>query len=237
MDATIALEFLPQDRRHLVALMGMWQPIGVVASTALAYGTVAQFKCPVRLPACNAEGLEPGAECCTIASNMGWRYLVLTIGSMTLVMFFARYFVFRFYESPKFLLSKGREQDAIDVLHKIAKFNGATAPTLTVQDFQAIDRATGKQQVQNLEKKSTKERAAAIIKSLSFLGGLFQRKIQCFIFGLMAIAYMVSTQEYSVHQKRANIILERVIIGHSPLQDTSCQLYCSETTWTAAQTM
>ncbi|KAJ5307006.1 hypothetical protein N7508_006021 [Penicillium antarcticum] len=36
-----------------------------------------------------------------------------------------------FCESPKVLLSKGRIQDAIDVLRKIAKFNGAPEPTLT----------------------------------------------------------------------------------------------------------
>jgi hypothetical protein len=38
---------------------------------------------------------------------MGWRYLVIIIGAMTLAVFFARYFLFDFYESPKFLLSKG----------------------------------------------------------------------------------------------------------------------------------
>lgn len=57
--------------------------------------------------------------------NMGWRYLTITLGAITFVMFLCRFFLFHLYESPKFLLSRGRQDDAVGVVHAIAKKNGA----------------------------------------------------------------------------------------------------------------
>lgn len=139
IDATIALEFLPHNRRFLVALLSMWQPIGVAIASCIAYGTTGQAKwrCDPDAPAC--PDVEPGVACCTVDSNMGWRYTVIVLGCMTLAVFFLRYFVFTFHESPKFLLARGKEQEALDVLHRIAKFNKQPAPTLTMEMFAAID--------------------------------------------------------------------------------------------------
>ncbi|KAJ5581216.1 hypothetical protein N7450_007517 [Penicillium hetheringtonii] len=188
IDATIALEFLPQNRRFLVFLLGMWQPIGVVVASAIAYGTAAKYRCDVGLPACNA--VNPGEACCTVSSNMGWRYEVIAIGAMTFALFGARFLFFRFYESPKFLVSKGREQDAIDVLHKIAKFNGAPRPTLTVDDFLQVDRATGIDPSEAFPVTDAKGIIMRMFKNLGFLRGLFMKKLECFTFILLALAYM-----------------------------------------------
>ena len=168
----------------------MWQPIGVVTASGIAYGTAAKYRCGVKLPACNAVGA--GEECCTVSSNMGWRYMVIVIGCITLAIFFARYLVFRFHESPKFLVNKGRYQDAINVLHKIAKFNGAEAPTLTVEDFYEIDRTAGVGSEEQTTTSGVKGAVVNVLKSLRFLRGLFVSKLQCFSFFLLAIAYMVS---------------------------------------------
>lgn len=46
---------------------------------------------------------------------------------MTLTVFFLRFFVFHFHESPKFLISKGKEAEAIEVLHKL---QNSTEPLL-----------------------------------------------------------------------------------------------------------
>ena len=54
---------------------------------------------------------------------MGWRYMLFTIGAITLSLFVLRFFIFPFYESPKFLLMKGKDQEAVDVIRKIAAFN------------------------------------------------------------------------------------------------------------------
>lgn len=44
---------------------------------------------------------------------------------MTFVMFICRFFLFRMYESPKFLLSRGRQMEAVAVIHGIAHHNKA----------------------------------------------------------------------------------------------------------------
>ncbi|KAI4228367.1 MAG: hypothetical protein LQ349_006561 [Xanthoria aureola] len=53
----------------------------------------------------------------------GWRYLNLTLGAMTFVMFTCRFFLFHLYESPKFLLSQGRQPEAVAAVHGIAYKN------------------------------------------------------------------------------------------------------------------
>ena len=73
---------------------------------------------------------------------MGWRYTLLCIGAICIFIFFLRFVVFRFQESPKFLLYRGRDTKAVEVLHKIAKFNGRES-TVTLEVFEALnDEAT-----------------------------------------------------------------------------------------------
>ncbi|RMZ75567.1 hypothetical protein DV737_g5243, partial [Chaetothyriales sp. CBS 132003] len=188
IDATIALEFLPQNRRFLVSLLSIWQPIGVVVASAIAYGTAARYRCDLTLPACSA--VSKGEACCSTSSNMGWRYEVIVIGAMTLAVFFARFLIFKFHESPKFLLGRGREQEAIDVLKRIAKFNGAPEPTLTVEGFREVDRSMGIDSVDTATVATAKDVVLDVFKSVGFLRGLFLNKLECFTFVLLALAYM-----------------------------------------------
>lgn len=200
IDATIALEFLPTNRRFLVALLSMWQPIGVGIASAIAYGTAAKWRCDPELPGCRDAGVGPDEPCCTVDSNMGWRYNVIVLGSMTLFVFFLRFVVFKFHESPKFLLSRGREAEAIEVLHKIAKFNKQPPPTLTLEMFAAIDAASseasatahaarGPQGV----KATTKKVLSGFGKEVARMKGVFTNRLSAIIFVLLAIAYMVGT--------------------------------------------
>ncbi|KAL5335171.1 major facilitator superfamily domain-containing protein [Aspergillus crustosus] len=208
MDATIALEFLPQNKRYLVALMSMWQPIGVVAASGLAYGTAARYRCDVDLPACTAVG--DGEPCCTISSNMGWRYLVIIVGAMSLCIFCARFLIFPFHESPKFLVSKGREQDAIDIIHKIAKFNGSEAPTLTVDDFRRVDIAAGIEEHQaQAPNSNAKGVVMNMIRGVGFLRGLFLSKVQCFSFVLLGLSFMGNYWSFTLAGYFLPIILLR----------------------------
>jgi len=185
----------------------MWQPIGVVAASGIAYGTVAKYRCDPNILGCQDPQLEPGQACCTTQSNMGWRYLVIVLGGMTLFIFFLRFVVFNFYESPKFLLSKGKEQEAIDVLHKIAKFNRQPPPALTVAHFRAIDIDAGidPQEIEESRpltwKESTIKAWLNFKDSLIKLGGLFKNRLQTFIFVLLAITYMVNS--FSLASRRA----------------------------------
>lgn len=68
---------------------------------------------------------------------MGWSYLLFTLGAITLVVFALRFIFFRFQESPKFLLYRGRDEEAVQVLRSIASFNGRDS-TITVEVFAAL---------------------------------------------------------------------------------------------------
>ncbi|KAK4993810.1 hypothetical protein LTR50_000023 [Elasticomyces elasticus] len=68
---------------------------------------------------------------------MGWRYLMFTLGAITLGVFFLRFVLFRFKESPKFLVYRGRDEKAVGVLQYIAKFNGMPS-NITLDAFEAL---------------------------------------------------------------------------------------------------
>ena len=48
-----------------------------------------------------------------------------------LALFVLRFFVFHLYESPKYLMGRGREAEAVEVVHKVARYNGKSS-SLTV---------------------------------------------------------------------------------------------------------
>ncbi|KAF1943026.1 MFS general substrate transporter [Clathrospora elynae] len=144
IDTTITLEFTPQSKRYLLPLLSIFQPIGVVICSILAYGFIPNYSCSPNfsegdraLPACSV--VASGEPCCTKASNMGWRYLLFTLGVITLLVFFLRTILFSFQESPKFLLYRGKDAKAIEVLHTIAKYN-KRACTLTLEDLESLER-------------------------------------------------------------------------------------------------
>lgn len=145
IDTTICLEFIPQNRRFLLALLSIFQPIGVVVTSAIAYGFIPNYSCSPNfsednpLPSCNSASLAPGQACCTKASNMGWRYLMFTLGGITLAVFFVRFVVFTFHESPKFLVYRGQDEKAIKVLEHIAQTNKRQCG-VTLEDFESLSR-------------------------------------------------------------------------------------------------
>ena len=135
IDTTITLEFLPQNRRFLLPLLSIFQPVGVVLCSALAYGFIPRYSCHADLKSCRKAS--PGEECCTKAENYGWRYLLFTVGGLTLLVFFLRFVVFRFQESPKFLLYRGKDEEAVKVLRHIARYNRTTT-SVTLASFTAL---------------------------------------------------------------------------------------------------
>ena len=68
---------------------------------------------------------------------MGWRYTLFTLGAICLFIFFLRFIVFRFQESPKYLLYRGKDEKAVKVLHHIAKFNGRES-AINLEMFSAL---------------------------------------------------------------------------------------------------
>lgn len=124
VDGALFLEFLPNASASLLTALSVWWPVGQLIASVIAWGFVPNYSCAPALLSCNLTA--PGEACCSREDNMGWRYLVMTCGALTLLMFGARFFLFHLFESPKFLLSKGRQAEAVAVVHGIAYRNGAT---------------------------------------------------------------------------------------------------------------
>ncbi|KAL1620963.1 putative sugar transporter [Diplodia seriata] len=112
VDGALFLEFLPFASGNLLTLLSIWWPIGQLISSLIAWGFISNYSCASEGP-------------CAKEDNWGWRYLVLTLGAITFAMFIARFFFFHLFESPKFLLSRGRQAEAVAVVHGIAHHNKA----------------------------------------------------------------------------------------------------------------
>ncbi|KAI4112518.1 MAG: hypothetical protein LQ345_006343 [Seirophora villosa] len=89
----------------------------------------------------------------SMADNMGWRYLNITLGAFTFLMFMCRFFLFHLYESPKFLLSQGRQAEAVATVHGIAYKNKRT--TWLSEDV--LNEIGGLADVEDKQKLSKKE--------------------------------------------------------------------------------
>ncbi|KKY24980.1 putative membrane transporter [Phaeomoniella chlamydospora] len=135
IDTTITLEFLPQNRRYLLATLSVFQPIGVVVCSGIAYGFIPSHSCASDLKSCKL--VASGEPCCTKASNYGWRYLTFTLGAITIFIFLLRFVVFRFQESPKFLLYRGQDEQAVKVVQHVAKVNKRPC-NLTTEMLEAL---------------------------------------------------------------------------------------------------
>ena len=121
VDGALFLEFIPTASQSLLTLLSVWWPMGQLISSLVAWGCLTAYKCEEGLKPCGKE--EPGAQCCSKSGNMGWRYLNVTMGALTFFMFCCRFFFFHLFESPKFLLSRGRQAEAVATVHGIAYMN------------------------------------------------------------------------------------------------------------------
>lgn len=91
----------------------------------LAWPLIANFSCPI------------GSDDCQRSNNMGWRYLLFILGGITLFMWSLRFFFFDLVESPRYLVGKGEDAEAVAVIHKIAAYNSTTS-SLTVEHLTQI---------------------------------------------------------------------------------------------------
>ena len=123
VDGALFLEFIPFSSGNLLTLLSVWWPVGNLIASLVAWPLIANYSCEENLQSCNVTG---GTEpCCGKENNWGWRYFILTMGALTFVMFLGRFVVFHLFESPKFLLSRGRQAEAVAVVHGIAYHNKA----------------------------------------------------------------------------------------------------------------
>lgn len=65
---------------------------------------------------------------------MGWRYFLYSMGGLMMLCWFLR-FLFHLHESPKFLIGRGRDAEAVKVMQAIAEYNGRTC-SLTLDQLE-----------------------------------------------------------------------------------------------------
>ncbi|RXW25083.1 hypothetical protein EST38_g762 [Candolleomyces aberdarensis] len=97
---------------------------------------------------------------------MGWRYFLFTMGGFMFVFWVLRFFVFKLYESPKYLMGKGEDEKAVEVVRKLAEHNGRTT-SLTVEDLQAVDLAYAQKESDGNETKNEGHVNAAIRRQMT----------------------------------------------------------------------
>ncbi|KAI3396257.1 hypothetical protein diail_12339 [Diaporthe ilicicola] len=102
VDGALFLEFLPDSSSSLLTLLSVWWPVGQLCSSFIAWFFIGNWP-----------------------ADRGWRLFVLAIGLITFGMFCLRFFIFHLFESPKYLLSRGRQSEAVAVVHGLAFRNGA----------------------------------------------------------------------------------------------------------------
>lgn len=63
---------------------------------------------------------------------------MLAVGGITFIMFLIRFVLFTIYESPKYNMGKGNDEEAVRIVHEVARRNGKST-TLTVEDLKACE--------------------------------------------------------------------------------------------------
>ncbi|KAF8808500.1 MFS general substrate transporter [Phlegmacium glaucopus] len=113
VDSAIFLEFLPASHQYLLTVLSIWWAVGQLIGTLVAWPLMANFSCQST----------PGTICLR-SSNQGWRYFLYTMGGFMMILWAIRFICFTLYESPKYLMGKGKDKEAVEVVHKLAQYNG-----------------------------------------------------------------------------------------------------------------
>ncbi|KAI1652775.1 MFS general substrate transporter [Daldinia decipiens] len=126
VDSAIFLEFLPGSHQYLLTILSIDWALAQVIANLIAWPLLGNFTCQQTDPDC------------TRAKNMGWRYFMITMGGLTLIMFVLRFFCFTIYESPKYLMGKGLDKEAVRIVHEVARRNKKSS-SLIVEDLKACE--------------------------------------------------------------------------------------------------
>lgn len=130
VDSMIFLEFVPGSHQWLLTALSAWWNFGQVIVSLLGWVFLANYSCAKDAVVCRKE------------DNMGWRYVMITLGALALSFAVIRLFVFRMPESPRYLLAKGRDAEAVEAVNYVARRNKKPEP-LTLAMLQNIDAQLG----------------------------------------------------------------------------------------------
>ena len=123
VDSAIFLEFLPGTHQYLLTVLSVFWAFAQVLATLIAWPLLGYHTCQQK------------AVTCSRSQNFGWRYFMIAMGLLAMIMFVVRFFCFTLYESPKYLMGRGKDEQAVDVVHEVAKRNGKTS-NLSLADLE-----------------------------------------------------------------------------------------------------
>ncbi|PWN43691.1 MFS general substrate transporter [Ceraceosorus guamensis] len=118
VDGMLFLEFIPGSKQYLLTLLSVFWSIGQLIASLVAWVFIVNYTCSGD----NSDIATSGV--CISSENQGWRYTFYTLGAVTLAGWFLRFVVFQLPESPKYLLSQGRDAEAVQVVKEIARRSG-----------------------------------------------------------------------------------------------------------------
>lgn len=120
VDSAIFLEFLPGSHQYLLTVLSLYWAVAQIVATLVAWPLLGNLTC------------QQDEVDCTKSKNMGWRYFVIVMGGISLFEFFIRFVCFTIFESPKYLMGKGQEEEAVRVVHEVARRNGKTTTCMSL---------------------------------------------------------------------------------------------------------
>ncbi|KAF8196664.1 MFS general substrate transporter [Mycena galopus ATCC 62051] len=159
IDSAVFLDLVPASHQYLLTVMSVWWSLGQLLISLLAWPLIANFSC------------SSSAATCTKSDNMGWRYLLFTLGALTLILSSIRFFVFDLVESPRFLVGIGMDERAVEVIHQMAAYNSTTT-TLSLEDLTGVEeKGTNEKEIPPLEARPLRSQTS--IFTLVHIKGLF----------------------------------------------------------------
>lgn len=128
VDSAIFLEFLPGSHQYLLTVLSVFWAFAQLLATLVAWPLLGYHTC------------QETATTCTRSENFGWRWFMIAMGLLAMFMFCCRFFLFTLYESPKYLMGRGKDEEAVRVVHEVARINGKTT-NLTLADLEVFNQA------------------------------------------------------------------------------------------------
>ena len=117
-DVAVFLEFLPSKYQYLNTAMAAWWGVGQTIASLISWAFIPNNSCS-----------DP--HNCPSKLNRGWRYCWYTNSGIVLGAALLRLFVLRMGETPKFLVSTGRDEEAYEAIMAVArKYNRPCSLTL-----------------------------------------------------------------------------------------------------------
>lgn len=108
LDTCVFLEYLPRKNQWLLTFFALFWGVGQTIAVLTAWAFLPHNSCT-------------SIDNCPSSLNKGWRYVYYVNGAIVLVLAILRLTVVRLKETPKYLVSNNRDQDAVDNLQQIAK--------------------------------------------------------------------------------------------------------------------